>query len=417
MLLEQIIFLIGVTIVAALAVKTGLERIGIPSLIGYLLIGLVLRVYGLVPASHELIIAMGEIGIVMLLFRVGLTANLEGLLKQLKRASIIWFWTVLLSGTFGFITSLLLGFNTLASLFVAIALTATSVGVALSVWLEAGVLHTASGELLLDVAELDDISAVLFMALLVALAPTLQSSDSMTWQQVVTVVQTGGMLLFRGLIFASFCYLFARFVEKPLTRLCEDFERGPDAMITITGVGMMIAAMAALLGFSVAIGAFFAGLVFSRDPRAVRMETSFNTLYEFFVPFFFIGLGFLLEPASLASGLQIGLVLLLVAVAGKVIGALIPFMRERWQRTHRRPLRLSRSGLILGLSMVPRAEIALIVMQQGFQLGIVPDDLFAAIVVVSAITCIAAPMILRPLLRDYSQKSLYVLPRSPSVNS
>jgi Kef-type K+ transport system membrane component KefB len=124
----------------------------------------------------------------------------------------------------------------------------------------------------------------------------------------------------------------------------------------------------------------------------------------------------LLEPASLASGLRVGVIILIAAVAGKVIGTLIPFMRECWQRTHRKPLRLSRSGLIIGLSMVPRAEIALIVMQQGLQLGIVPSDLFAAIVVVSAITCIAAPMILRPLLRNYSQKSLYVLPRSPSVH-
>ncbi|MEM6428609.1 MAG: cation:proton antiporter [Deinococcota bacterium] len=412
MALEQIIFLTGVIIVIALLVKAGLEHIGVPSLVGYLLLGLVLRSTGIVPEEHEMLTVLGEIGVIMLLFRVGLTANLAGLLKQLKRASIIWFWTVLFSGTLGFITCVVLGFNSLASSFVAVALTATSVGVALGVWLEAGVLHTASGELLLDVAELDDISAVLLMALLVSLAPTLQQTDSFGWQQLGVIAQTTGALAIRGTIFALFCYIFSRYFERPITRLCDELERGPDPMITMAGIGLMIAAVAAALGFSVAIGAFFAGLVYSRDPRAVKKERAFNVLYEFFVPFFFIGLGFLLEPQSLGKGIRVGLVLLIVAVAGKMLGTLVPFMREQFkaQRGIKR-WRISRSGVILGLSMVPRAEIALIVMQQGLSLGIVSSGLFAGIVVVSAVTCVAAPMVLKPLLNNYSQRSLFALPR------
>jgi Kef-type K+ transport system membrane component KefB len=61
--------------------------------------------------------------------------------------------------------------------------------------------------------------------------------------------------------------------------------------VVVAGISFLIAALAGLLGFSVAIGAFFAGLVFSRDPDSVKLDGLFDTFYEIFVPFFFIGIG------------------------------------------------------------------------------------------------------------------------------
>ena len=95
-------------------------------------------------------------------------------------------------------------------------------------------------------------------------------------------------------------------------------------MLEVVGVGFIIAAVAGLLGFSAAIGAFFAGLLFSRDSEAVKMDASFGALYELFTPFFFIGIGLNIEPRALNTGLIMGSVLLIAAVLGKLIGAGIP---------------------------------------------------------------------------------------------
>ena len=85
-----------------------------------------------------------------------------------------------------------------------------------------------------------------------------------------------------------------------------------------------IAGVSAWLGFSAAVGALFAGVAFSRDPDAVKLDTGFTDLYHLFTPIFFVGIGLSLEPAAFTSALGAGAVLAAVAVAGKVVGAGVP---------------------------------------------------------------------------------------------
>ena len=150
-------------------------------------------------------------------------------------------------------------------------------------------------------------------------------------------------------------------------------------------------AAAGALGFSLAIGAFFGGLAFSRDPEAVKLDAYFDPLYDFFTPFFFIGIGMRVDPSSLGAALPLGLFLFLVAVGGKLLGAgggsLIAL----------RP----RGAALLGLSMVPRAEIAMVIAQYGMLLGswAVSEKLFSAMVIVSLLTCLVAPIGIRAQLR------------------
>ncbi|MGB5714992.1 MAG: cation:proton antiporter, partial [Waterburya sp.] len=126
-------------------------------------------------------------------------------------------------------------------------------------------------------------------------------------------------------------------------------------------------------------------------------RTSFATLYKFFVPFFFIHLGLQLQLESLSGSWILGLVLLIVAFLGKVIGtgglALITGGRS--------------SALLLGVSMVPRAEITMMVMERGRELGdwAVSSQIFSTTILVSAITCVVSPLILRPLLQKNSLKN------------
>ncbi|MGF1540462.1 MAG: cation:proton antiporter [Pleurocapsa sp.] len=398
--LSLAILLVGVAITLAILIKSGLERIGIPALVGYLALGFLLRlmdsqIHFLSVEAQEIFQFLAEVGIISLLFRVGLESNLAGLIRQLSRASRIWTGDVFFSAALGFITAYwLLGQALIPSLFIAIALTATSVGVSVSVWQEQQALRSPNGELLLDVAEMDDISAVILMALLFSLAPVMRESNLDSLFPVM--ITTTGVFLVKAVVFGAFCWLFSRYFEKKLTHWFYQIEPPPEPMLEVVGISFIIAALAGLLGFSVAIGAFFAGLVFSRDPEAVKFDTSFGSIYEFFTPFFFIGIGLQIVPNALISGLGMGMLLLVAAIVGKLIGAGIPAL-----------LTTNLQGAtLIGVSMIPRAEISTIVMQKGLSLGdwAVPPHAFAAMVVVSAVTSTLVPILLRSLLQGWSQK-------------
>jgi Kef-type K+ transport system membrane component KefB len=275
----------------------------------------------------------------------------------------------------------------MTGLILAVAFTATSVGVTVGIWQEADALRCPSGRLLVDVAELDDISAVLLMALLFSVLPDLRSGGSGAGADVAATLAWFALKI---LIYGAFCYVFSKFVEGPLTRWYRNLEKPPEPMILVIGLGTLIAAVAGLLGFSLAIGAFFAGLIFSRDPESVKMEGSFLPLYEFFAPFFFIGIGLSLDPAHLAPAFGLGLVLTVAAAASKFVGNAAPVYYMTGVS----------GAVLIGSSMIPRAEITMVIMQKGLEMGpwAVPPHVYGAMVVVSAATCLGAPFLVKHLL-------------------
>lgn len=397
----HLILVLGGIILLTILVGAGLKRIGVPSLIGFMILGFLLRV----ADSHWTFLSeeaigifdfLATVGIIFLLFRVGLESNLPGLKRQLKPASVIWLGNILFSGILGYVMSyFVLGLDLIPSLFVAIALTATSVAISVAVWQEAKAINSPTGELLVDVAEMDDISAMVLMALLFTTAPMLREGLDST--VVGVLFETLGWLSFKLVGFGVFCALFSRYLEHPITHLFRRIGETPAKLLMIAGFGLIIAALAEFLGLSVAIGAFFAGLIFSRDPETVKLDTPFGTLYGFFTPFFFIGIGLNIDPGTLTTGLGIGGALLVVAIIGKLVGTGGPAtLTTAWP-----------GSLLLSISMVPRAEIALVIMQRGLNLGewAVPGDVFSGMVVVVAVTAVISPMILRVLLKRWPQAS------------
>jgi len=181
----------------------------------------------------------------------------------------------------------------------------------------------------------------------------------------------GALTAGAGLNLAPLCILASVFGAClfPLYSLCvahandhakaEDFVTTSGGLLLVYGIaaaiGVVIAAIAGLLGFSLAVGALFAGLVFSRDPEAVRVEASFIALYEMLVPFFFIVIGLQVNWGVLNDGLAIGGVFLVFAVAGKFVGTWVPAR-----------LTCTTAGAsLIAVSMVPRAEITLVIAREG----------------------------------------------------
>ncbi|MBT6441760.1 MAG: cation:proton antiporter [Alphaproteobacteria bacterium] len=395
----------GVVIIAAIVTRNALRRIGVPPLVGFVVIGLLIGLCDHFWPFMDRQIGyslhlLGELGLFALLFRVGLDSNLPGLVRQLRRASVIWFGNVVVSGGAGFIGSrYALGLELVPSIFVAVAFTATSIGISLSVWQEAAALRSRNGELLTDVAELDDLSAIVFMIILFSVLPYLNGSAHGSSIEVAGHIGAAvGWAVLKMVLFGGACVLFSRFAERPITRFVSRFEPVPDPMLVIVGIGVVIAAVAGLLGFSLAVGALFAGLVFSRDPQAVRIESSFVVLYELFVPFFFIAIGLQVDWATLGPGITIGAVLLAFAVVGKFVGAWVPAR-----------LTCSAAGAsLIAVSMVPRAEIAFVIAREGMSRGpwSLPAAVFSGVVFVSLITALVAPVITRVMLTRWPNETL-----------
>jgi Kef-type K+ transport system membrane component KefB len=386
-----LILLVGLLLGGCVLIRFTLTAIGFSPVVGYLLLGI-----GVGALDHWLgflsstvrtgLGFLSHAGIVALLFQVGLESDPAEMGRELPRAGWAWIGSVLPSALLGYlITYYLFGFGQLPSLFVATALSATSVGVSLAPWREAGVVRSRNGALLLDLAELDDVSGILFMALLLGVAPALiAGNNDIILPTIMTLIL---VLVLKLTAFGAFCLVFAKLAAARLTRWALRHGPPPYPMLILAGIGFAIAAVAGYIGFSLAIGAVLAGLAFSGNADRDQIDQSLKPIFELFAPFFFIGIGLAVDFATIGTALGLGGVLLVVAVAGKFLGTTAAVARAiGWP-----------SAAVIGMSMVPRAEIAMIIMLHGRDLGdrAVPEELFGAMAFVSVATCLLAPILVR----------------------
>lgn len=392
-------FMIGGLIFLSFVVRQFLARFSVPALVGYIGLGMgmsiVDRRWAVLDATGQSVFdVLGSIGIVALLFRVGVESDLSALRRKLGQSTPIWLGSVAVAGAAGFAAAYyVLALDWLPSLFVGAASTATSVGVSVSVWSDAGAMQTENGERLLDVAEMDDISGVALLSLLLAVAPILNGSGRLSLGTAIG--ETAALFFLKFVGFALLCVLLSRFAERPVTAFWQRRLSRVDLTILIAAVGIMIAAAAEWLGLSMAIGALFAGFVFSRDRDSVRESNAYQAFLDLFAPFFFIVIGLNFDPGVASQALSLAVPLFVAAVLGKFLGTALPAL-----------LAAGTTGAVLiGISMVPRAEIAMIIMERGRQQGYVPDTVFGAMLLVSLATSTVAPIVLQRLLQRWPQRT------------
>jgi Kef-type K+ transport system membrane component KefB len=405
--IPSLILGLGVLVILALLLRWGLQSLSLPAIVGFLAMGVALawinNLWTLFGHETESVLEfLGAIGVIVLLFRVGIESDLHELLIQLPKAAMLWLPNMALSGIPGYlVTRYLLDYGVIPSLFVAIALTATSVGVSVAVWEETKKLNSKEGGLLLDTAELDDISGVALMALLFSVAPALKTiygPGPATGNPDISIeiAKVAILFLLKLFIFVGLVLLCGKYLEQPLAHSARKLGSQPILLVLVLGLGLVIAGAAGLAGLSLPIGALFSGLLFSRHRQSYGIEPSYQLVYAIFVPFFFINIGYKIDPSIIGGALGLGAVLVIVAIIGKIIGIAV----TGWRYT-------GLAGIMLiGVSMVPRAEITMVVIERGHQLGewAVPDKLYAAMVLVSAVTCLGATVFLHWALRKWKLK-------------
>lgn len=400
---HHIILVLGLLIAISLWAKAILQPLRFAPLTGFILIGVALRYLldntAFIPESlSKTLHLLGEIGIIIILFNAGLECHVTRLIKQFRRASYLAVSNVVFCAFLSFVVSYyLLSLPLIASLFISVAMTATSIGVTISIWSDLKKERSDEGGLLMSLVAIDDIIGIMLMALLFEVAPLIhQESSGIIWSHFLSTLIT---FSFKFTVFVLFCSIFSIYLEPRMMNWIQAYEIKPDRIITILSHGFIIAGIAAFFGFSLALGAFFAGVAMSHDTKAVRMEPSFKTFEEFFGPFFFINIGFLISLNIFSQEFIItSLILVLTAFLGKYLGTFVPAFRSNINFY---------TASLLSLSMIPRADISLVVMERGKTLGdwAVNEEVYSSMVVVCLITCLVPPLIIYPLLERSNIKS------------
>jgi Kef-type K+ transport system membrane component KefB len=393
-LLQLLAILIASRIFAEFAV-----RLNFPSVIGELLAGVVLgpSLLGWVePAQTFRLLA--EIGIILLLFEVGLETDVMQLVRAGAKSIIVALSGFILPFVFGFALCFwVFGLEMIVSLFVAGTITATSIGITLRVLSDLHRQHSHEAQVILGAAVIDDILGILLLALLYEFS--LSGNIDFT--------ESGKVLLFVVVFF-----LLAPVAAKLMSAIIQHVHSASDLPglipTSIVSLVLFFAWLAHAIGAPELLGGFAAGLALSRRfflpfGMAMHGNPGFNEqvikqmmpIINLFTPIFFVvvGLSLNLRQVDWNSVFVYAFAgsLLLVSVAGKILGSL--FLREpmhvRWA---------------IGISMVPRGEVGLIFAELGRVNGILVDNVYAATIIVIALTTLLPPFVLRAFYNRYGKR-------------
>lgn len=397
------------------------ERWGQPAVLGELVMGVILGnlfLFGIdifePIKSDEIIAFLSELGVIILLFQIGLESNIAEMKKVGLRALLVAIVGVVVPfvlGTYVVGPWLMPGLEATAYLFLGAALTATSVGITARVFKDLGKLQTKEAQIVLGAAVFDDVFGLIILAVVSAIATVGAVSAGV----VSLIVAKAFLFLVLSIVLG---HLGAPYVGKAFSKI----HTGVGMKFTLAvSICLIFAYVAGLIGLAPIIGAFAAGLVLDPvhfryfkapkmvhdirklakkhngsfkddleeilEPHAHRhIEDLIEPLSYFLVPIFFVVTGMKVSMESLFNTQILGVALgiTLVAIIGKyVAGYVAGNVNKR----------------IVGIGMVPRGEVGLIFAAIGQNLGVLSDDLFSVIVVMVVITTLLAPPMLAKLLQ------------------
>lgn len=365
-------------------------RLGQPSVLGELLVGVLLGpslldllhfpVFGGNSSLPEFIKELGEIGVLLLMFVAGLELHLNEMKKSSKVASFAGTLGVIVPVGLGWLVGVLFGLETQSAIFLGLTLGATSVSISAQTLMELKVLRSRVGLGLLGAAVFDDILVIFLLSVFFGLADGGGDFSTIAWV-------LGRMILYLGLAVVVGLWVLPR-----LLRWARNLPVSQNILALAVIVMLAYALSAELIGGMAAItGAFLAGLMFARLPDRDLIEQRIGALaYGFFVPIFFVDIGLETDLSSVGSVIWLALALIAVAILGKLLGA----GAGAWLAGYS-PL----ESMQLGAGMVSRGEVGLIVASVGAGAGLISQANLSAVVSMVVISTLVTPPMLRYLFQ------------------
>lgn len=362
-----------------------------PSVIGELLAGVIIgpSLLGWIEISPQIHL-LAQIGIILLLFEVGIETDISRLTSAGLKALVVAIAGVVFPLVLGFSVSYyVFEFSLLASLFIGCTLTATSIGITLRVLRDLNKHNSPESQVIIGAAVLDDIIGIIFLAMLFEFSV---SGDVNLWN--------AGKVIVFILIFFLISPLAAKAISQIIKKWNEKSSIPGLLPTTIVSLILLFAWIAHYLGAPELLGGFAAGLALSKKfvfPFAPsfnksqefthRVEEEMKPIVNLFTPIFFVSIGLSLDLKNVEWGSTfvwvLSLSLIVVAIIGKLASGFC-LRKESFM-----------TKLIIGTAMIPRGEVGLIFANIGLTSGVLKSDVYTCLILVIAVTTLAAPFLLR----------------------
>ncbi|HZR64490.1 MAG TPA: cation:proton antiporter [Terriglobales bacterium] len=381
---EQLLLLeLFATFVSAKAVGELFERFALPSVLGEILAGAVLGPYALGwIASSDILHSVAELGAIFVLFSAGLEISPGELIRIGSKSLRVAAAGIVVPFILGYVYMRLRGSVNSESIFVGAAMVATSVGITARVFADLHLLSTETAKIILGAAVFDDILGMLLLAVVGGMA-----SGGINWLHM-------SVLLGEAVAFALFMMFVAPRIVRRIEPGVEHLSMQNASLVVALAICLLLSWLAVKINIAAIIGAFFAGLVFADYAPQWNLMPRVSGIAEFLAPFFFFTIGARLNASLLTREILISaLIISVLAVVSKLIGCGLPMLGQGWRQV-----------LQVGTGMVPRGEVALIVALVGLQAGIVSQSTYAIVVLMTAVTTVLAPPLLRVLFRREIEK-------------
>jgi Kef-type K+ transport system membrane component KefB len=347
------------------------QRIGQPAVLGELIAGILLggSVLGVVNPADPVIATMSELGVIILLFAIGLETELAGIVRVGGAASTVALAGVVVPFGLGYFFATMLGLDVIPALVCGAALCATSVGITARVLSELGWLDSSEGRVILGAAVIDDIIGLIILAVIAAIVGGASLG-------VASIARIAGV----AIAFVAVALLVGGLIARPAFRLVGRIQTGGALGLFALAFAFLLAFLAERSGSAMIVGAFAAGLVLYKLPQRHDVEKAVTSIGHFFVPVFFASVGAAVDLRALANtqSLMLGAVLIACGIAGKVVAGYAPW----WFRGDK---------LFVGLGMIPRGEVGLIFAQMGLAAGAVSAGEFGALMLMVLVTTFVTP--------------------------
>jgi len=356
------------------------ERLKLPGLVGEILAGVLIgpSVLGWVHAS-PILQDLSELGVLFLLFRVGLEVKSSELLKVGGTAFLVAVSGVVVPMVMGLGIMTAWGFGWIESMFVGAALVATSVGITAQVLSAKGMLHEKSSQIILAAAVIDDVLGLIVLAIV--------SSMAKGELRVADVALTAILPIIFMVVLAKWG---SRTVSRAIPALQARLQASESQfhLSIMLLFGLSVASM--YTGVAAIVGAFLAGMSLG-ESVGKRVHTLVHGTTELLVPFFLVGIGLKIDISIFrdASTVLLTVIILVAAILSKLVGC----GAGAWKMGLRDATRI-------GFGMVPRGEVGMVVAQLGLAMGAVTDRVYGIVVFVALATTLVAPPLLNLAYRQ-----------------
>lgn len=370
-LLTDIVIILGLSVVVILI----FQKFKIPTILGFLITGFISGPYGLslVEASHEVEI-LAEIGVILLLFIIGLEFSLKSL-SSIKKA-------VLIGGSIQVGLTILLvallasrfEYSWGASIFLGFLFALSSTAIVLKILQEKGEINTPHGKMIVAVLIFQDIIVVPMMLFTPLIAG---QSDDVWWSLLILAV--------KGILVIIFVLISARYVVPKLLYVVAKTRKPELFILTIVVICFAVAWLSSSLGLSLALGAFMAGLIISESEYSHQATSNILPFREIFTSFFFVSIGMLLDMAFLFEHIWVILGLTILTFLAKGFIASFAAMVLKY------PMR---TVILVGLSLFQVGEFAFILSKTGLEAGLLEAVTYQYFLSVSLMTMAATPFVI-----------------------